>query len=196
MTNLLKGIALVVIFGGLLLGFWAFVEENTQPVLHAGTFHFLVVCSAALLIGPAVGITLGKRAQDWVRRDLNEMIERPYPARYQIVASLTLRYKAVYYIFLAAAAALPIGYGAFGATKLIDHRYNVLIGETTCSVEKAFTNKSNRLKLRLQCWVPEGPAEIEMIFPYAPAILPGEVTLPIYRGVLDSVFADGRNVSL
>jgi hypothetical protein len=196
MANLLQGIGYVIIFGGLLLGGWAFLEENSQPTLHAGTFHNVVVFSAALLVGPAVGITLGQRARDWVRHELNDMIERGYPSSYQLLSSLALQYKTFYYVLLAVGAALPIGYGAFGATKLIDHRYNELIGETTCVIDATAQLPQGRIKVRLQCPGPNGSAEIELMHPYRPVRLPDEVTLPVYKGVLDSVFVDGRNFSL
>jgi hypothetical protein len=195
MVNLVKGlIALIMIFG-LGMGVWGFMGENMQPALDRGWLHLAALYAAALLLGPAVAVVGGRWGESYLRKDFQAMVDQPVPGGG--IAVLVLKYPAAYFLLLSIVCGGTFLCMVFGGGVHLERHHAVSAGETTCAIEGSrILRDSLKNQLDLQCPIGRKVAMTKLILKDAPGKLPAEITLPVLKGVLGTLFVDGRNVRL
>jgi hypothetical protein len=197
MVNAVKLIVLLVFFGCMGVGILGFRAENTQPALNSGWLHLTAVYAAIFLVGPGVAVAGGVWGRSHLRKDFEDMVARPTPGIYSLIASIVLKYPAAYFLLLSLVCGLAIGYAAWGTAVLYERRHSVSADEIKCTiVASRILQNSTRMQLKLQCPVGRKSAAIELLINDIPAKLPGEIVLPVSKGILGTLFINGTNLRL
>jgi len=157
-----QAVILALFFFGLLLGLWAFREDDVRPIVALGAGLKGLILAAVLVVSPAVAVLLRRKGGRLLREDLEEIVARPYPDEYRGVASLALRFPAALFALLWFFVALGLGYGAFGAGALLQWARFEPEPNAVCTIVRV-RRQDQQTRLSLECPLPSGTVRARLL---------------------------------
>lgn len=200
MKNLLKLLIAIGFFAGLGLAGVGFLQEDYQPTLDVGRPFLGVALVAALALGPGVAYVGGSLGRAELERDL---AQARFPGGgwsiHALIADWMSKYPAIYYLVLSLVCTGAFGGGTWGALTYLERNHRAqAIGSVQCTVlsTRLVSKTSLMAEARLKCPAKQGKQStiLSLRIRNPPARWPGTMALPLYRGVLGTVFLDGSRL--
>lgn len=200
MKNLLKLLIAIVFFAGLGLAGLGLMQEDYQPTLEVGRRFLDVALAATFILGPGVAFIGGSLGRAEMEHDLAQA--QPLSEVWSIhvvIAEWMLRSPAIYYLVLSLVCVGAFGGGAWGALTYLERNHRAqAVGSLQCTVlSTRLVNKTSLMaEVQLQCLTEQNKQGtiLKLRIKYPPAKWPPTMALPVYRGMLGTVFLDGSQL--